>query len=649
RLMIFTLAAQLLFGIGCKQPMDPVVESVTETNKVLREYTWVLQDYTVTVKNPDIPPPMLINVSDSMIKAGHYNLDDMNPGDSNFPVYQMQFTSDNKILADSSGVFVSLGGKYFVFNGLNIRLKPHKVEKLIYDYYYNPDDKTMSFTLTEEQASKAIDNATQNLIDDIINERPDKIGEAISDILHNSPKIQNAIKKMIKHAIAGKLPKIFDFDLEHNADTMAQMIRSHALDSINWKHILEEAIKHELHKIHNLHDSLGPAMTDKIHTEVATQLTVDRLHQAILPYLGGLDHQDPEEMAHFIATVIVEILGDIFSEENLQKIIEPIWRAFTKLGPLEIDEIAKKFTKITQDHWLNVDTLTAVFLPSTELIDETPISGLKALAQDATDSLEVFIDDLNAHFDSLNLDPDYDHIDSEIHAILLAAKPVIGTVGPEKVAQDIAQMLLDDIFTTDNIQDAFVDVLDYLQTISPETAAETIAQWLVNIEHKVGPELIAWLTEKLSPILNNINQGLTAYRIGNKVHNFVQVDFSAEGLQPVIFPMLQDLRNMNGKSLAEHIAKALIKNKITKEEADEDIVANVILQALMNHGDNPDDPVSVQMVKALSDHDLLRSGKTPDLLAKVISFILYAEAWHNFKIANNFQEATIIISHDIYN
>ena len=109
------------------------------------------------------------------------------------------------------------------------------------------------------------------------------------------------------------------------------------------------------------------------------------------------------------------------------------------------------------------------------------------------------------------------------------------------------------------------------------------------------------------------------------------------------------MRNINGKSLAEHIAKALIHHKITKEEAEEDMVANVILQTLMNHGDNPDDPVSVQMVKALSDHDLLRSGKKHDLLAKVISFILYAEAWHNFKIANNFQEATIIISHDIYN
>jgi len=508
----------------------------------------------------------------------------------------------------------------------------------------------MSFTLTEEQASKAIDNATQKLIDDAIHETPDKIGEAISDILHNSPKIQNAIKKMIEHGIAGKLPKIFDYDLDHNADTMAQMIRSHVLDSINWKHILEEAIKHELHKIHNLnHDTLGPVMTDKIHTEVAKQLTVDRLHQAILPYLGGLNHQDPEEMAHFIATVIVEILGDIFSEENLQKIIEPIWRAFTKLGPIEIDEIAHQFTEITQDHWLNVDTLTGVFFPYTELIDSTPISGLNALAQDATDSLEVFIDDLNAHFDSLNLDPDYDNIESEIHAILLAAKPVIGTIGPEKVAEDIAQMLVDDVFTTDNIHTAFVDVLDYLQTISPETAAETIAQWLVNIEEKVGPELIAWLTEKLSPILDNINQGLTAYRIGNKVHNFVQVDFSAEGLQPVIFPMLQDLRNINGKSLAKHIAKALIHHKITKEEAEEDMIANVILQTLMNHGDNPNDPVSVQMVKALSDHDLLRSGKKHDLLAKVISFILYAEAWHNFKIANNFQEATIIISHDIYN
>jgi hypothetical protein len=207
-------------------------------------------------------------------------------------------------------------------------------------------------------------------------------------------------------------------------------------------------------------------------------------------------------------------------------------------------------------------------------------------------------------------------------------------------------MLVDDFFTTDNIHSDFVEVLDYLQTISPEVAAETIAQWLVKIEERVGPELIEYLTEKLAPILNNINQGYTAYRIAGKVQDHVKDDFSAEGIEPVIFPLLQDLRNLNGKSLAEHIAKALIHHKITKEEADNDIVANVILQALMHHGDNPDDPVSKQMIKALADHDLLRSGKPHDLLEKVISFILYAEAWNNFKIANNFQEATIIISHE---
>jgi hypothetical protein len=287
-----------------------------------------------------------------------------------------------------------------------------------------------------------------------------------------------------------------------------------------------------------------------------------------------------------------------------------------------------------------------VFLPFTELIDSTPISGLNALAQQATDSIEVFVDKLNATFDSLNLNPDYGNIESEIHAILLAAKPIIGTVGPEQVAQDIAQMLVNNFFTTENIHSAFTAVLDYLQTIAPETAAPIIAQWLVNIEHRIGPAFIEWLTEKLSPILNNINQGYTAYIIANKVHNYVVEDFSAEGFEPIIFPMLQNLKNLNGKSLAKHILEELIKHKLNKVGADNDIVANIILQTLLHHGDNPDDPVSKQIVEALRDQNLLLSGKSPDLIAKIISFLLYKIAWDNFKIANNFQNVTMVIRHD---
>jgi hypothetical protein len=635
----------LLAVFGCKQPLDPVIESVLETNSILQDKDWILTDYTVTVKNPDIPPPMLININDSMIEAGNYHLGDMMPGDSTFPIYIMEFTADNMILADSSGVFVNLGGEYFVFNGINIRLKPHGVEKLIYDYYYDPENRTMSFTLTEEQASKAIDNATDNLIKDIINERPEKIGEAISNILHNSPRIQNAIKKMIKHGIAGKLPKIFDYNLEHTADTMSVRIRSHALDSINWKHILKDAIKHELDKIHNLNSlALAPLMTAQVASEIGSELAIEPIYNAVLPYMDGLGQQEPSIMADLIATLIVHILGDIFSEENLEKIIEPIWEEFTQLSDDQIDTIAAKLTEITQDHWLNVDTLTGVFLPYTELIDETPISGLDALAQQATDSLEVFVDKLNDHFPGLGLNPDYDNIESEIHAILLAAKPIIGTVGPEKVAQDIAQLLVDDFLTTQNIQNAFVSALDFLQTIDPGTAAATIAQWLVNIEEKIGPELTAWLAEKLSPILDNMNHHLTSYKIAQQVHEFTSSHFNQESLRDMILPVLNHVRKINSEALAKHIARAIIEKKLAKEGVSVEVLAQVIRPELNDDGSG--NSIAKKIMQAMADNNMLRSGSSPDLIAKIISLLLYKEAWDNFKIANNFQEATIIIYHE---
>jgi hypothetical protein len=639
----FLLVALVIAAASCTQPMDPVVESVVETKSILQGKRWILVDYVIKVKNPDIPAPMLINIGDSSIEAGNYHLPNSLPGDSDFPQIIMEFSTDNKILIDSAYTnnFVGLGGKYFIQNQNEININPKKVERLKYKYYYSPDNKQMTFTLTEEQASKAIEKATQKLIDDAVNGTPDKIGEAISDKLHNSPKIKAAIEKWLKNAIAGKLPSIFDQTKVKTAEELSKRLRAHLLDSINWKNVLKEAIDAELNKIQSDTD---PALANDITTEITTQigeeLSENALYDILLPYVAVLELQDNESEAEKIAFLIEKLLGKIFSEANLEKIVEVIWKKFTDLDPAQIDSIAVELTTVVETNWLNVDTLAQVILPITSKIDATPLFKMDELAQEATDSLEVFIDKLDNRFPDLGLNPNYDSIELILQKIFIAAKPFISVQGPLKVAEEGAQVILSTILTTENIESAFVAALDYLQTIPPDVAAEKIAAWLVSLENKIGPELLNWLTEKLGPILN----GDASYIIANKVHDFAITNFGFGTLKELTIKELNAAVAINGRVLAEHIAKALIDKKLAKEGVDLEALSRVIFGAL--HDDNSGNGLGERIKQHMADNDMLWDGKTPDIIAKIISFILYAEAWNNFKIANNFEEATIIIQHD---
>jgi hypothetical protein len=400
-----------------------------------------------------------------------------------------------------------------------------------------------------------------------------------------------------------------------------------------------------LDKIHNLKaDSLTPVITTEIADQIGVELAVEPIYDAILPFTATLDQDDSDSKAEKIATLIVKILEDIFSEENLEKIIEPIWDKFTKLSPAQIDSIALQLTEITQEQWFNVDTLSQVFLPITEKIDDTPVSQLGELAQEATDSLEVFVDKLNSRFPGLGLDPDYDNIESIIQSILVAAKPVIGIQGPEKVADEIAQVLITEVFNTENIESTFVAALDYLQTIDPSVAAETIATWIVNLEQKIEPELIEWLTEKLGPILDNQNHKLTSFRIGNKVNEYSLANFGFGTIKELVLKELNATVDVNLKELAKHIAKVLIERGLIKNGIEIEQLAEKIRPELEDDGG--ENPIGDKIRDAMEANDFIGSGPPPDLIGKIISFLLYKEAWDEFKIANNFKDATIILKHE---
>jgi hypothetical protein len=641
----YILIILVLFSSACTQPMDPVVESVNKTKSILQNNVWQLTDYQIVVENSDIPPPLLIPLNDSLIEAGNYHLDDMSPDDIDFKEYFFLFLEDNTILTDTgmNDNFIGLGGKYFVWNEDKCRINPEGVTRLDYRYYYDSDNKQMIFTLTGDDASKAIDKINDRLINAAVEEWPNHLGSAISDKIHNSPIIKHKIENWIKHAIAGNLPNIFFHDYAMNSEKLAEHVRIHMLDSINWKEVLKDALKSKIGEINTLNPSeLVPSMSEEIVAAIGTEFTTIELVNIITPYMDGLEHQDPETRADHIATLIVKVLGRVFSEDNLEKIIEPIWDKFTQMSDDQIDTVALKFTEIVQEHWLNPDTLSKIFIPITTKIDDTPITKMGKLAQDATDSLEVFVDKLNNRFPDLGLDPDYPSIEPKIKAIFVAAKPIISIKGPEEVAYEIATLITNQFLNTENIEGVFVKALDYLQSIDPAVAAETIAQWIVSIEERIAPELALWLAEKLSPILDNQNPKLTSLAIGNRVREFTNPYFNQGYIGEFVLREMNQSYTINKKAVAKHIAQLIIDKKLAKEGVDLEQLAELIRPELDGNGGSIGDRIR----DAMGAQDIIRDGKSPDIIAKVITFIIYNMMWENLKVADNFKEATIIISHE---
>ena len=636
----------LLIGIiSCEQPMDPVIESVQETNSILQNKIWILEDYQVLTKSADIPPPILLNANDSLIEAGNYNLADMLNSTDNIPIYKFEFTDDNTFLVDSAntGDFVDNGGTYFVFNGTQIRIKPDGIKKEIYNYSFDADNNTMTFTLTNEAASRNIDKVIQKFENYVVYETPNKIGDALGNVLTSAP-VQKKIHDYLVDAIAGKISDLTDFDPETAAESLATDIMEH-IESVDWQTVLSDAINTELQKIISFDpDTLAPEIAGKISEAIESEFTIDNVYNIVLPYMTQLADQDPETIAGNIAYNISNALENVFSQSNLEKIIKPIWEQFTDLTDDQVNEIASDITSLVETNWINETTLENLFISFTEQIDATSVRDLSTLAQTMTDNLEITIDNLNTKSSGLNLSPDYSIIQSGIHTILIAAKPIISSQGPDIVAQEIADLILNNFLTTETIENAFATAIHDLQDVDSDTAASTISGWIVTLEEKVSPALIEALTNKLNPILANLDPDYAAFQIAQKVNQFVDDYFNEDSLEAKILPLLQKITSVNTNAIANIIAKAIVNSPIIQDGITEENISELLYPLLEDiHNIDPEN-IAEQIVDTLQGK--LSTVITPERISEMISFILYRKAYNNFKIVNNFHEATIVIRYE---
>jgi len=317
------------------------------------------------------------------------------------------------------------------------------------------------------------------------------------------------------------------------------------------------------------------------------------------------------------------------------------------LSEEQVATIGDTLTSIVEELWLNEDQLSQLFLPFTQKIEETSLLSMGNLAAQATDSLEVLIDKINQRFPDLNLEPDYDSMEGQIKTLFIAAKPVIALAGgAEKAANDVANLILSQFLNTENLNQVFILAINKLQELDPELVASTIATWLINIADDVSPEIIEYLANLLSPILNNIDPEYTAFRIAVALNDFIKENVTDDNIKTLIQPAIEFITNINAELLAEFIATKILSLEILGDIVNQENIVQIILPVLQTINDTNAEDLVQSLINALVDSGIFEDVLTEDRVSTIISLLIYNDMWQETKVANNFKEATIVLTHN---
>ncbi|WP_143185860.1 hypothetical protein [Algoriphagus halophilus] len=642
------LSCLMIIGllVACEQPLDPIIKSVDQTNLLLQSHVWQLEDFKVEVRESDIPAPILFGLGESTAGPGVYDLDDMVFDATDMREYTVIFGSSGEMIT-SGGPIDALGdsiASYFVFNDRTIRISNDKA-KLNYRYLYNEQENSISLRLTADEANSLISDINNKLIDAISKRTPNKLGDLVAGLLFNNEKIQKLINDLIVSALAGELEFINEFDPEEAADLLAGKIIE-ALETVDWEGKLTELLKAELEKITNIDpDEVAGKISAEVANAINEALSRENIYDLVFPFLNELA-TNPDEIAESISTLIVSKFLDVFNEENLKILVASAWEKFTELDDDQVAEISSELTSVVENVWINEENFKQLFLPFTSKIENTSILQMGALAKEATESLQELITKINEEFPDLNLTPDYEKIEGQIKAVFIAAKPVIGLAGgAEKAAEDIGKLIISQFLNTENLNTVFIGAINSLQELDPELVGSTIATWLVNLTDKVSPELIEKLSDLLSPILDNINPELTAFKIAEALNGFIKENITQEKIQVLVQPAVEFIANINAEALARFIARGILSLDIIKDTINEDNMVAILLPIFQSISDLNPENLSQGIIDAVVQSGIFEEVITEERVSAIISLIMYKSLWEQVQVANNFKEATIILSH----
>jgi hypothetical protein len=580
----------MLFQSSCKKDIDLLshdlarIQKVKDTEELLREKPWSFDDLVITVKNEMRAIPLLANVADDngMVQPGEYNSIEIFGNDYRQKFYHYKF-SIKQINRDTVGYGVYNPIAYYsVQSGTKIRINPDSTGILTYDYKY--DENEGVFTMTSDQLTNGhINRAVNKMIAEAIRSgKPDDISNAFVDKILGNDQVQAAIQQTLYDLIHNKLEGVTE-NPEKISEVLAYAVMQ-KLKEVDWESLVYEkvlALLNEL-KIENP-DQAAQILAQKIAMRIETGVSQSDIYDTILPILQKFENEILPTLVPVLSEAIYGFIANNFSGEEIYNKIYPIWTEFAQADSSAIVELGDTLGTVLTDHFFDAESLATSLEPFIQTLRTTPTVQIPALAQDIIDEVLIpLVDSLNATFPGLELEPDWNAIKPVLTSALTAIKSSIGSQTNEEAAAALAESIIGIMDTV--ISKGVETAIFYLQDIPAEQAAQVIAAWVYNLVLVAEPEIVAFLEEKLNEVVELFNAEEIAEAISIQIHDKITEVFSYENIYNLIYPIIEQLSEINFEAVAQVITDWLIDldlvgDNITEEQvlaALTDIISELI-------------------------------------------------------------------------
>ena len=581
-----------LFFISCEETdslIEPDLEAVKrikDTEILLRNNLWGFNDLIVNVKYEMRAIPLLSNVADQdgKVQPGQYNSYDIFGNDHRQKNYSYQFTTA-KIYRDTTGGDEYYeAGYYNVLNAYEIRLNPDSTGPMSYTYIYQEDNGLFTMTSDHITNSKINEAANKIITDAIYSGIPNDIANAVVDKILGNEQIQDSIQQLLYDMVHGNINQIAN-NPEEVSQKLAELI-IHILNDVDWETLVYNKVFELLEelKVENP-EQRALELAEQISNRIKTEISQSDIYEVILPILQEFEDETLPSLVPVIAEVIYGVIANKFSEENIYNKIYPIWTSFSQVDSITIALLADTLGSVITNHFFDAENLAASLVPFMETLRTTSTLQIPALAQDIIDNMLIpLVDNLNATFPGIEIDPDWNSVKQILSSALTVIKSTLTNQTNEEAAAALAEniIVIMDSIITNGIESAIFN----LQDIPADQASQVIAAWVANLVEVAEPQIVAFLEQKLNELADLFNAEDVAENLSALIHNKILEIFSTENIYNLVLPVMEQLSEINIEAAAQKITDWLIDLELIKDNVSEeqvlDALAVIISQLISN-------------------------------------------------------------------
>ncbi len=257
-----------------------------------------------------------------------------------------------------------------------------------------------------------------------------------------------------------------------------------------------------------------------------------------------------------------------------------------------------------------------------ETLRNTGTLQMPGLSQDIIDDVLIpLVDNLNATFPGLELDPDWDSVKPVLTSALTVLKSSIEDLTNEEAALEMAESIIGIMDSI--ISQGFESAIFALQDIPAEQASQVIAAWVYNLVELAEPGVVAFLEEKLNELVDLFNAEEIAKNLSEQIHNKVMEVFSPENIYFLVYPILEQISEINIEAVAKVITTWLFESGVIEDNISEEQVLEALTGMISEMiGNFNADEASQKLVDLILQSDIVE-GIDGDVLKQLIEIKTY--------------------------